>query len=82
MSQNRKKPRAKRSEDADGCDLDFQDDPTSDADLPPASGGVQQVATGGTQGADHDHADGCELDFDDAAPTKDEELPVAVGGVA
>jgi hypothetical protein len=81
VSQHRGKPRAEPGQDTDGCDLDFQDDPTSDADLPPASGGVQQAATG-TQGADHEHADGCELDFDDGAPTKDEELPGAAGGVA
>jgi len=81
MSEHRGTRRAELGDDADGCDLDFQSDPTSDADLPPASGGVQQAAAG-TQGADHDHADGCKLDFDDGEPTKDEELPVAVGGVA
>ena len=77
MAANPDKP----SEESDGCDLDFQNDPTADAELPAASGGVQRVAAHAA-GADHDHTDGCDLDFDDAAVTKDEELPVATGGIA
>ncbi len=30
------------AEHTDGCDLDFTADATSDAELPPASGGVQR----------------------------------------
>ena len=81
MANHPDKPGTKASEETDGCDLDFQDDPTSDTDLPAASGGVQQAAKHAA-GADHDHTDGCDLDFDAGAVTKDEELPAATGGVA
>ena len=74
------KRRSKPGEDTDGCDLDFEVEPTSDADLPPASGGVQQAAKSARK--PHDHTDGCDLDFDDDAVTKDEELPAATGGIA
>ena len=83
MAQHSGKSRHKRHEDADGCDIDFTEDPTGDAELPPASGGVQQAAA--RAGETHAHAhddDGCDVDFADAMPTKDEELPAAAGGVA
>ena len=72
-------PDARDVEHTDGCDLDFKQDPTSDADLPPASGGVQQAARA-TPGAARDDADGCDLDYT-GSPTTDEELPIATGGV-
>ena len=81
MAQHGGNPGARLNEDSDGCDLDFQKDPTSDAELPAASGGVQPVAAG-ADGATHDHSDGCDLKFDEGALTNDEELPVAAGGVA
>ena len=81
MARRRGKRSTEVSEDTDGCDLDFRDDPTSDADLPAASGGVQQAADSAYV-ADHDHTDGCDLDFDDDAVTEDEDLPVATGGTA
>ena len=80
MAKRRSKRSTKVSEDTDGCDLDFQDEPTADADLPPASGGVQQAATSAQD--PYDHTDGCDLGFDDDAVTKDEELPAATGGIA
>ena len=67
--------------DVDGCVCDIEltaAEITSDADLPPAAGGVQTLAG---EGAD-DEADGCDLDFSEAEPTSDEDLPVATGGVA
>ena len=81
MAEHRDKPAHAKSEEADGCDLDFQDHPTRDVDLPPAWGGVQH-AVKPAHPADSDHTDGCDLDFDDGITTKDDELPTATGGVA
>lgn len=69
------------AEHTDGCDLDFTADVTRDADLPPASGGVQR-ALESRESAAPDDADGCELDFATAVLTHDAELPVTTGGVA
>ena len=81
MAVHEGKPGAEPGDEADGCDLDFQGEPTRDVDLPPAWGGVQQPVKP-AQPADHDHTDGCDLDFDEGTTTKDEELPAATGGVA
>ena len=70
-----------RAEHADGCDVDFTTDVTSDAELPPAAGGVQKTPerAGSATPAD---ADGCDLDFAGGTLTDDAELPVTTGGVA
>ena len=81
MAEHGGNPGTRHVDHADGCDLDFMQDPTSDADLPPASGGVQQTARG-MPGAVRDDADGCDVDFKAGSPTTDEELPIATGGVA
>jgi hypothetical protein len=61
------------------CDIDLKDDEiTSDAELPAASGGV--AAAAGEHPAED--SDGCDIDFNEAEPTADEELPAATGGVA
>ena len=78
MAEHRDMANADRIEQADGCDLDFTEDLTGDADLPPASGGVQQAA----RGVIHNDADGCDLDFTTGETTADAELPPATGGVA
>jgi hypothetical protein len=65
-------------DDAEGCSLDFREDTTPDWDLPAAAGGVE-LAQNDTS---HDDTDGCELDFGNSDSTTDEELPVAIGGVA
>jgi len=46
--------------------------------LPGAAGGVAAMHG---QAPAHD-ADGCDLEFKEAEPTGDEDLPVAIGGVA
>jgi hypothetical protein len=70
-----------RVEHADGCDLDFTAEVTSDAELPPGSGGVQQALQRVEDAPSYD-ADGCDLDFGSGALTEDAELPVSTGGVA
>lgn len=69
-------------EDADNCLCGMEhleDETTSDAELPPATGGIETAREEQLDG--EDDADGCELDFTAAEQTGDEELPVAVGGV-
>ena len=62
------------------CDIELDDDEvTSDADLPEATGGVGVVQG---SGAGLEDVDGCDLDFNESDPTTDEELPAAIGGVA
>ncbi len=65
-------------DDAEGCSLDFREDETPDWDLPAAAGGVELAQHDDPD----DDTDGCELDFGNSDPTTDEELPVAIGGVA
>lgn len=61
------------------CDIDLHEDEiTSDAELPVASGGV---ALASVKEPPPD-ADGCDIDFTEAEPTRDDELPAATGGVA
>ena len=61
------------------CDIELHEDEiTSDAELPVASGGV--VAGRAIQPPGD--ADGCDIDFTKAEPTADEDLPAATGGVA
>ena len=79
MARQRRKRVTGSGDKTDGCDLDFQGDPTADADLPPAAGGVQRPAP---SASDPDHTDGCDLHFDEGALTPDEALPAASGGVA
>ena len=72
-------PDTHEHDDSCVCDIELNDDEvTSDADLPVASGGVAAAQRhGGT-----DDADGCDLEFKEAEPTGDADLPVAIGGVA
>jgi hypothetical protein len=68
-------------EEADHCACDIElveGEATSDAELPPAVGGIEAAQE---ELDDEDHIDGCELDFNESDPTTDEELPVTVGGV-
>jgi hypothetical protein len=69
-------------EDADDCICGMEhleDEVTSDAELPPASGGIETVEE--AQPDNEDDVDGCELDFTTAEQTGDEELPATVGGM-
>jgi hypothetical protein len=68
-------------EDADDCICGMElheDEATSDAELPPASGGVETAQEEAQDG--EDDVDGCSLDFTAAEQTDDKELPAAVGG--
>jgi hypothetical protein len=66
--------------DACVCDIELDDDEvTSDADLPGATGGVI-VAQGSS--INLENIDGCDLDFNEADPTTDDELTAAAGEVA
>ncbi|CCD93624.1 hypothetical protein BRAO375_2730022 [Bradyrhizobium sp. ORS 375] len=72
--------------DADSCLCGvehIEDEFTSDAELPPAIGGVRiEVAADiDPDDGDEDHVDGCDLDFQLDDLTSDSELPAAVGGV-
>ncbi len=63
----------------DGCLCDIHADQvvfTSDAELPPAHGGVELLV------ADAAERDGCNLDFRTGYVTADADLPIAIGGVA
>lgn len=61
------------------CDIELNDDEiTSDAELPAASGGVAPAVAAELA----EDSDGCDIDFNEAEPTTDEELPAATGGVA
>jgi hypothetical protein len=69
-------------EDADDCICGMEhleDETTSDAELPQATGGIETAEE--ERLGDEDDVDGCELDFTAVEQTGDEELPVAVGGV-
>jgi hypothetical protein len=60
------------------CGLDLHaSEATPDADLPPASGGIE---AGGAPPHDESLVDGCDVDFKATEPTLDEELPFTVGG--
>jgi len=66
-------------DDVDGCLCDLEitaTELTSDADLPPASGGMRLAET--PPGNDDEDACGCAI----TEATADEDLPVAVGGVS
>ena len=61
------------------CGIEFDEsDAFSDAELPPAAGGVQAA---GEEPGDEDGIDGCDVDFNGPDVTPDDELPIAVGGV-
>jgi hypothetical protein len=62
------------------CGLDhLENDTTTDAELPPASGGVESAAA--NEAENEDDVDGCEVDFTTGALTSDKELPAATGGM-
>ena len=70
-------------DEADHCTCDLgltEDETTTDAELPPAVGGVQASDDDADDDED-EHVDGCGIGFLDAEPTTDEELPVTVGGM-
>jgi hypothetical protein len=61
------------------CDIEFDEsDVFSDAELPPAAGGVQAA---GEAPGDEDGIDGCDVDCNGPDVTTDDELPITVGGV-
>jgi len=60
------------------CGVEFnQNDVMSDADLPPAAGGMQPALE---QHDNEEDLDGCDVDFNINDVTQDVELPVAAGG--
>ena len=60
------------------CGLEFsQSDVISDADLPPAAGGMQTALE---KPDNEEDIDGCDVDFNVNDATQDVELPVAAGG--
>ncbi|HTR12135.1 MAG TPA: hypothetical protein VMI72_02485 [Roseiarcus sp.] len=69
-------------EDSDDCLCGmehFEDEATSDEELPLATGGIE--ASKEEPQGDEDEIDGCELDFTAVEQTDDSELPAAVGAV-
>ncbi|NPU12384.1 hypothetical protein HL666_16560 [Bradyrhizobium sp. 83002] len=72
--------------DADSCLCGIEhieDEFTSDAELPPAIGGIriEVAADVDHHDDDEDDVDGCDLDFGLDDVTSDAELPAAIGGV-
>jgi hypothetical protein len=70
-------------DEADHCTCDLgltEDETTTDAELPPAVGGVQALEDDARDDED-EHIDCCEIGCLDGEATADEELPVTVGGM-
>jgi hypothetical protein len=68
-------------DDADHCTCSLElreDELTTDADLPPAAGGVAEADD--AQG-DEDDGDGCGIGFGAGELTMDADLPVTTGGM-
>lgn len=73
-------PNVPDEDEADHCACGIElvaEEATSDAELPPAVGGIEAADE---EPDDEEHIDGCDVDFNATEPTKDEELPVTVGG--